>query len=506
VDENPPTVPAAPPDRTRGGRARPPRLSLRSLVYGLVLGLLGILAFTTTWGMTARIYVADAQRELRDTVLPASQDVSELTAAYSDQQRGVRGYFLTGNPDLLEPWQEGQARASALEHELEHLLASDETSAALVADVARSGEQWRNVHVRPALAEQRASGNIDAIPPEDLRAGTAAFEQVRSELDELSTRMETRTNDRFDDIATAQRAANIAVGSAVAVALATAGAAVLLVRRRLVGPLDRLLRAVDEAARPPHHGPVTAQGTTELWSIAAGVESLRLGMHASARELDAARRELTLRQERERLAADLHDLVIQRVYALGLSLGIVARRHPELCDQLEPLIREADLVTGELREVIFDLRHGPMTADILGERARDLTDDASRLLGFAPDLHVSGSREATIGQDVAHEALAVLREALSNVVKHSGASAVEVSVGVEGEDLVLRVADDGGRGADATVPSADGHGLRNMRARAVRLGGRMDIEHPAQGTTVTWRVPVRGRHGDDAPDRADPVG
>ncbi|WP_254181819.1 sensor histidine kinase [Nocardioides pinisoli] len=210
------------------------------------------------------------------------------------------------------------------------------------------------------------------------------------------------------------------------------------------------------------------------------------------------RRELTLRRERERLAADLHDLVIQRVYALGLSLSMLARRHPELRDQLEPLVQETDLVTGELREVIFDLRHGPTTLQALGELARDLIEDSSRVLGFEPDLHVLGSADAPIGEDVAHEALAVLREALSNVARHAGASAVEVSVGVQDGDVVIRVADDGAR--DVAVPSADGHGLRNMRARAVRLGGQMDIARPGRGTTVTWRVPTCERGSVDAPD------
>jgi signal transduction histidine kinase len=473
------------------------------MVYGLLLGLLLILGFTTGWSVMARLYVAEAQQELRDTVLPASQDVSELTAAYSDQQRGVRGYLLTGNPELLEPWREGQARGAALEHELDHLLASDDASAALVAEVSRSGRTWRTEHVRPALAQQRASGSIESLSSDELRAGAAAFEQVRTQLDRLSTRMETRTDDRFDDIAAAQRLASIAVGSAVAVAVATAAAAVLVVRRRLVRPMDRLLAGVAEAARPPHPGPVTAQGTAELWSLATGVESLRLGMHESARELAATRRELSLRRERERLAADLHDLVIQRVYALGLSLSMMTRRHPELSDPLEPLVHEADLVIGELREVIFDLRHGPTTVQALGERASELTEDASRVLGFEPDLHVLGSSDAPIGEGVAHEALAVLREALSNVAKHAGATAVEVSVGVQDGDVVLCVADDGVR--DVAVPSAGGHGLRNMRARAVRLGGQMDIAQPGQGTTVTWRVPA-GEHGRvDAPGGADGV-
>ncbi|MCP3422619.1 CHASE3 domain-containing protein [Nocardioides pinisoli] len=234
------------------GPARPPRASLRSMVYGVTLGLLLILGFTTAWAATARLHVAEAQQELRDTVLPASGDVSQLTAAYSDQQRGVRGYLLTGNPELLEPWREGRARGAALEHELEHLLASDDVSAALVAEVSRSGRTWRTEHVRPALAQQRAIGSIESLSSGEVRAGAAAFEQVRTRLDQLSTRMETRTDDRFDDVAAAHRLTSIAVGSAVVLAVATAAAAVLLVRRWLVRPMDRLLAGVAEAARPPH--------------------------------------------------------------------------------------------------------------------------------------------------------------------------------------------------------------------------------------------------------------
>jgi signal transduction histidine kinase len=473
------------------------------MVYVLVFGLLGILVFTTIWGMTGRIYVADKQRELRETILPASRDVSELAAAYGDQQRGLRGYFLTGNADLLEPWREGRDQAAALEHELDHLLAGDDTSSDLLADVVRSGETWRTDHVAPALAEQQAAGTVDVLSPEELEAGSAAFEQVRADLEALDDRMTALTNERFDSIAAAQRAANIAVGSGVAVALATGVVAVVLVRRWLVRPLDHLLAQVTEASRPPHPGPVTGQGPAELWSLAESVESLRVGMHESGRDLASARREIALRQERERLAADLHDLVVQRVFALGLSLTMLARRHPEISERLEPLIHETDQVTGELREVIFDLRHGPTTVRILGENARELTDDASRILGFVPDLRVVGPVDATITGGVAHEAMAVLREALSNVAKHAGASAVEVTVGVEDADLTLCVVDDGTR---EVVPSANGHGLRNMRARAVRLGGRMEITRSEAGTTVTWRVPVDGSGSGDTPDREDRAG
>ena len=476
----------------RGDRERPPRVSLRAMVYLFVFGLLGILVFTTGWGTATRIYVSSNQRELRETILPAARDTSELTAAYSDQQRGLRGYLLTGNVDLLVPWRDGRDRAVVLERELAGLLVDDPTASELLDSATRNGETWRTDYVAPALAEQRASGNIDGLPPEVVSGGAATFEQVRADLDALDHRMTHQTEDRFDDIATAQRAANFAIGSGVVLAIVTGVGAVLLVRRWLVRPLDHLLGQVAEAARPPHPGPVTGQGPTELWSLASGVESLRVGMHESGRDLAVARREIALRQERERLAADLHDLVVQRVFALGLSLTMLGKRHPDLGDRLEPLVHETDQVTAELREVIFDLRHGPTTVGLLGENTRELTEDASRILGFAPELHLVGPPDATISGGVAHEAMAVLREALSNVAKHAGASAVEVTVGVEGEDLTLCVADDG---THELAPSENGHGLRNMRARAVRLGGRMEINREATGTTVTWRVPVDGAAG-----------
>jgi signal transduction histidine kinase len=473
------------------------------MVYVFVGGLLFLLVFTTAWGTATRIYVEQTQEELQATILPASHDASELTAAYGDQQRGLRGYFLTGNRDLLEPWREGRRRAAQLERRLDRLLSDDDTSAGLLEDVVRSGQTWRVDHVAPALAEQRAAGTVDVLSSTEMAAGSLAFEEVRADLSELSTRLDAVTADRFDAIAAAQRAANIAIWSGVALAVATGVVAVVLVRRWLVQPLDRLLAQVGEAALPPHPGPVTGEGPAELWSLARGVESLRVGMHESAGDLAAARREITLRQERERLAADLHDLVVQRVFAMGLSLSMLVQRHPELRERVAPLVHEADQVTAELREVIFDLRRGPVTLGALRERAAELTDDASRILGFAPDLRVVGSVDASISGEVAYEALAVLREALSNVAKHAGASAVEVSIGVEDGDVELCVADDGTRQA---APSANGHGLRNMRARAVRLGGRMDIVQPGRGTTMTWRVPRDGPDDGGAAGREDRSG
>ena len=116
-----------------------------------------------------------------------------------------------------------------------------------------------------------------------------------------------------------------------------------------------------------------------------------------------------------------------------------------------------------------------------------LTREAGRLLGFDPAVVFDGPVDSTVPEDVADELLATLREALANVARHAQARRTDVTVSV-GRDLTLSVADDGvGPGDDP----AGGHGIRNMRARAERLGGALDVDaRDGGGCIVTWRVPL----------------
>lgn len=196
---------------------------------------------------------------------------------------------------------------------------------------------------------------------------------------------------------------------------------------------------------------------------------------------------LAIIEERDRIARDLHDRVIQRLFATGMALQATARftNQPELTTRVRQSVEEIDETIREIRNTIFALgssvRRG-IRLDILS-----VTDDARRTLGFVPEVHLEGPVETMVPDETAEHLLAVLREALSNVARHAAASRVDVVVAA-GADLSLRVVDDG-RGF---TPGVGGRGLRNMEERAHALGGKFTVNTDAgdTGTVLEWRVPL----------------
>jgi signal transduction histidine kinase len=203
-------------------------------------------------------------------------------------------------------------------------------------------------------------------------------------------------------------------------------------------------------------------------------------------------RELALLEDRERIARDLHDTVIQRLFATGMSLQssvLLVRSDPSTAmDRIERAVDDLDLTIKQIRTAIFALekRAGHrvgLRADILS-----VLGDAVAPLGFEPRLMLDGPIDSTVPGDVAEAVVATLREALSNVAKHAAASVVDVELAV-GNDLLLQVCDNG-TGIAEPLPTA-GHGLTNMIGRARDLGGNAEIRAaPAGGTIVIWRVPL----------------
>jgi len=200
--------------------------------------------------------------------------------------------------------------------------------------------------------------------------------------------------------------------------------------------------------------------------------------------------ELAVVEERERIARDLHDVVLQRLFATGIALQVLESRagDAELARALHQAVADLDGTVRDIRGAIFALN-----AYELGERSlRVLTlalaAEARGSLGFEPRVHFEGPVDAVLAPELAAHLHATLREVLSNVARHAGATTVDVLL-TAGSDLALRVVDNGrGMGGDPKT----GNGLRNIAARAQELGGRVSVEATAGGgTTVEWRVPLR---------------
>jgi signal transduction histidine kinase len=191
--------------------------------------------------------------------------------------------------------------------------------------------------------------------------------------------------------------------------------------------------------------------------------------------------------DRDRIARDLHDLVIQRLFATGLQLQGARRitNPQDLHARLDTAVADLDQTIRDIRNTIFELEHG--RDDTLRNNVASLVREYEPALGFAPTVRTTGAVDSLVDRALGEHVLATLREALSNVARHAEAEAARVELHVDPEELLLIVADDG-RGLSGQVRES---GLRNLRRRAEEVGGSMRIgEVPTGGTRLEWRVPV----------------
>jgi signal transduction histidine kinase len=202
----------------------------------------------------------------------------------------------------------------------------------------------------------------------------------------------------------------------------------------------------------------------------------------------AAERRLAVFEDRDRIGRDLHDLVIQRLFAVGLSLQSVSRVSgvPQVTQRIESAVDDLDATISDIRRSIFALGATEGTADLQTE-LEQMVDRAAATLKFRPTLQLEGPVRTLVQEDTAPHLLAVLGEVLSNASRHANATNIAVSVQA-GDMLRLVVADNGGGMPDDVQES----GLRNIRERAQMLGGSCTVESANEtGTTVSWTVPLR---------------
>ncbi|GAB3809223.1 GAF domain-containing sensor histidine kinase [Micromonospora zhanjiangensis] len=215
------------------------------------------------------------------------------------------------------------------------------------------------------------------------------------------------------------------------------------------------------------------------------------GQAALAMERARAQEErelLVVLEDRERIARDLHDVVIQRLFATGLQLQstVPLAVRSDVAGRINAAVDDLDSTIRDIRRAIFELRT-PMTAALRTE-IRDAVDLAAESLGFRPELSISGPVDSAVPDAVRPDLLAVLREALSNAVRHARASRVGVDIRVDAGDLTVTVTDDG----VGTDPAAARGGLVNLAERAERHGGVFEVTAGDPGGTVLrWQVPLR---------------
>jgi signal transduction histidine kinase len=224
------------------------------------------------------------------------------------------------------------------------------------------------------------------------------------------------------------------------------------------------------------------EALAEALALAAGIAIDNTRLHDRVRTISVL-------NDRERIGRDLHDRVVQRLFAVGMALQGAARL-PELDlvrERIDKVVDDLDATISEIRTTIFELGDSAIPGG-LRQAVVGLADELAPTLGVRPELSFQGAIDNTIPQQTADHLLAVLREMLSNVGKHACATRVALTL-IVADDITLEVVDNG----IGIAPATNGHGLglMNLRTRAEKLGGTFEIQTvESGGSKATWRVPT----------------
>ncbi|CAN3127457.1 CHASE3 domain-containing protein [Mycobacterium sp. smrl_JER01] len=465
----------------------PRRLSLKQLIWACLGVIAAVFLAVSTVAVIGQIRVARAVDELSTQLDSVQRDVEVLRRAYVDQETGQRGYLLTGSAVTLEPYAAGVATAEETLTRLRADLADDPEAGVLLDRITAAAAAWTTEAAEPHIAVRREGPVSPQTEAGMALEGKRLFDRLRTELRALGAYTAALSEAQVVHIQAVQRTATTVQAVGAVILLLTVVGAVIVIRRLLTQPVRVLVQRVKEVAAGDDDRPLPRPGLRETTEIADAVEQMRLSLRASTDLLVDSE----LREEQARIAADLHDRVIQRVFGLGLGLtSASSRRNPDL----EPFIDETDAIIRDLREVIFNL-HQTIAPTGRSTRLRsaviDVVEGSAPALGFSPTLQFDGPVDAApLCPELYAAVLAVVREALSNVARHAGATAVAVNVEVSTDRLRIIVRDNGIGVSDQDVL---GHGRRNIAARAAQFGGTATVCNNADGpgAVVEWIVPLQ---------------
>jgi signal transduction histidine kinase len=225
------------------------------------------------------------------------------------------------------------------------------------------------------------------------------------------------------------------------------------------------------------------EALAEAFALAAGIAIENHRLHEQVRVMSVI-------EDRDRIARDLHDRVIQRVYAVGMSLDGATRLSDlhRVTERITRAVDELDATITEIRSAIFELGESAVPGG-LRRSVLHLADTLTETLGVRPEVRFSGAVDNDVPQHIGDHVLSVVREGLTNAGKHADARHFVVEVDVT-DRLTVEVIDDG-TGIELPLRGSSGLGLVNLRERAKKLGGTFEIfPGPDAGTRLVWSVPL----------------
>ncbi|MGW0880130.1 sensor histidine kinase [Streptomyces sp. NPDC002671] len=374
---------------------------------------------------------------------------------YEDSR--LRERWLRANAEIGHSLMSGSDRAESLGLIAEH---ARKISGSALAAVAMPMEGTKSINVEIAVGVGAEAHRGLVLPMDESLMGLAytAASPVTSDDVIRDSRISPQPP-RFGGL-----------GPAVAVPIGTGA-----------GGVRGVVLVAREAGRP-----VFLQKETEM--LQGFAAQAAIAMELAERRQDA--QQIALLEDRDRIARDLHDLAIQRLFATGMTLQSAGRfiEHPEASERVLRAVDDLDETIKIIRSTIFGLRAREGTA-ASGLRARVVraVGEAAPVLGFAPSVRMEGLVDTDVPPRIADDIVAVLTEALTNIARHAHADRAQVVLTTDGREVRLKVSD-GGAGIP---PGGRRSGLLNMAERAEKLGGRLEVTSPEGGGAVLdWHVPL----------------
>lgn len=460
---------------------RPP-FSLRRRVAVVVIGLAVLLIGTGVGALVGQDLSEQASERVAVQWTPALLAVERLQRAYLDEETGLRGYLLTGRAEFLEPYRDADQLIGAQEAVLRPALAADQQASTQLQAVVAAHDAWS------AAAERRlarpppapAAGPVDLDGPD---TGRHLFDEVRGRVDTLRSTIEGQTAAEAATVARVRSAVAWGLGAAVGLGVLVTVVAVTGIRRSVTRPLTDLIESVQAVADGDLDRPVRVSGPPEFVTVAASVDRMRRMLNEyRTSAVAAAEREAELR-EAERMAGELREGVIRRLFAISTALMAAANRNPRAAESLLARVRDVDAAIADVRAAALGPPADQSGRTELAGRVADALDGAVDLLGVHPVLRVpSRVQEAGVSARSVDELVGGLRDTLADLFAVDDVESLDVEV--------VRTADEVGLRVDVVAPAS--RRTWTVADRAEQVGGRCTVAvSDDQHTVLGWDIPAR---------------
>ncbi|KAA9154704.1 HAMP domain-containing protein [Amycolatopsis acidicola] len=453
--------------------------TLRWRVYLLVWALLVLVLVTAAAATLTWLHASDIGAHVRTVFRPAQQSVAELGKSYVDMESGERGFLLTRDESFLQPYVDGQADAARQTQELRRLLTEDPVSLGMLDGVDAAFSRWQSGSAMPEIASARAGGSGATVA--DLATSKETFDVLRTRTTELQGRISDLTAVGLESATSAQATARTVTITCALVALVLGAATILILRRSLALPLTRLVGQVRRVADGELGARVDPAGPDEVAEVGRAVETMRARTLAEIELTAQKSQQLARLEETDRIARELGDTVIKRLFAIGLNLQSGAARHPGARVLLTRTIADLDQAINRLRGALYGQI---VVTESLGIAVQNLVDDLENGLGVVPELVLTGDLDHDLPEWLAVEVPGVLGDALRAVGSANSGGPVEIALSRDDFQVRLRVR------APAHGGGPDQRLVAELLERALLHGGGSEVGHEEERVVIQWWVPV----------------